>query len=281
MKSQIPNFKQYLISLSKSPNTIRNYTADVTHYFEMFDIINRENILKYKEKISGLATTTINCKLSSLKSFNEYLLSQNLVKSIFVLKQDFIKRQSVGNPTNITEKQVAKFLKRVNEKDHIYKSRNIAIIYLIANTGIRREEVTNLLLKNLDLEKGKMIVIGKGNKERIVYLNADAIMVLKDWLKDRSKFKHAATSSYIFVSERAEKLHKDSINDIFNFYCTPKCKIKPHGLRHNYGSTWAEKGKSLSILQNQLGHSSLAVTSIYTIPREDSIKKIVDDFKIG
>ena len=87
MKSQIPNFKQYLISLSKSPNTIRNYTADVTHYFEMFDTINRENILKYKEKISGLATTTINCKLSSLKSFNEYLLSQNLVKSIFVLKQ--------------------------------------------------------------------------------------------------------------------------------------------------------------------------------------------------
>lgn len=280
MKNQIENFKQYLVSLSKSKNTIRNYVADVTHYFKVFDTINRENILKYKEKISNLATGTINCKLSSLKSFNEFLLNKELISSIVIIKSDFIKRQPSGNPTNITEKQVVKFLKRVNEKNHIYKSRNIAIIYLIANTGIRREEVTNIKLKDLDLENRKMIVIGKGNKERTVYLNNNAIKVLKSWLKDRMNYKFA-NSPYIFISERNEKLHKDSINNIFEFYYTPKCKIKPHSLRHNYASSWVEKGKPLSILQNQLGHSSLATTGIYCDPREDSIKNLINDLQIG
>jgi integrase/recombinase XerD len=215
MKNQITNFKQHLISLSKSQNTIRNYTTDVTHYFEMFDTINRENILKYKDKISSLATSTINCKLSSLKSFNEYLLLKGLIEFLAIIKSDFIKQQGKGNPTDVTEKQVTKFLNRVNTKDNIYKSRNVAIIYLIANTGIRREEITNLKLKNLDLENGELILLGKGNKERTVLLNDKAIDVIKDWLKDRVNFKHAAKSEYIFVSERSEKLHKDSINGIF------------------------------------------------------------------
>lgn len=282
MKSQIPNFKQYLISLSKSPNTVRNYTADVTHYFEIFDTINRENILKYKEKISGLATTTINCKLSSLKSFNEYLLSEGLIKSLAIIKSDFVKQQSKGNPTDITEKQVAKFLNRVNTKDTMYKSRNIAIIYLIANTGIRREEVTNLLLKNLDLENGELIVIGKGNKERNVLLNNKAIDVIKDWLKDRINFKHAADSPYIFVSERSNKLHKDSINGIFELYYTPKCRVKVHSLRHNYGSVTQEQGiLTLPELQNQLGHSSISTSGLYCHARKDNIKKKINKMQIG
>ena len=281
MKNQIPNFKQYLISLSKSPNTVRNYTADVTHYFEMFDTINRENILKYKEKISGLATSTINCKLSSLKSFNEYLLLEGLIESVFVIKNDFIRIQSRSNPTDVTEKQVAKFLKKVSDKDNMYKSRNIAIIYLIANTGIRREEVTKIKLKGLNLENKEMIVIGKGNKERTVYLNDKAIEVIKDWLIDRNNFKHAANSPYIFVSERSEKLHSDTINDIFNKFCTPKCKVKPHGLRHNYASSFAEKDIPLLVLQNQLGHSSISTTQIYLHPRKDSIKKEINRLQIG
>jgi len=283
MKNQIPNFKQYLISLSKSPNTVRNYTADVTHYFEIFDVINRENILKYKEKISGLATTTINCKLSSLKSFNEYLLSQNLIDGIHIIKRDFVKQQqNQSNPIDVTEKQVNKFLKRVSDKDNMYKSRNVAIIYLIANTGIRREEVTNLLLKNLDLENGELIVIGKGNKERNVLLNDKAIEVIKDWLKDRINFKHAANSPYIFVSERSNKLHKDSINGIFELYYTPKCRVKVHSLRHAFATNIIEQDiLTLPELQDQLGHANLSTTSRYTHARKDNIRKKINKLQIG
>ena len=180
MKSQIENFKQYLISQAKSQNTVRNYTTDITQYFDIFDTINRENVLMYKKKISNLATTTINCKLSSLKSFNEYLFLQNIVKEIFIIKADFIKVQNKNsNPINVTEEHVSKFLNTVSTKYNIYKSRNIAIIYLIANTGIRREEVTNIKLKDLYLENRELLISkGKGNKQRSILLK----LIIHDFL---------------------------------------------------------------------------------------------------
>jgi site-specific recombinase XerD len=283
MKTQIESFKLNLISLSKSPNTIRNYISDVNHYFKVFNVINRENILKYKGLINNFSVSTINCKLSALKSFNEYLLEKGLVSSIVILKSDFIKKQSDGNPTDVTEKQVNYFLKRVREKDHIYKSRNIAIIYLIANTGIRREESTNIKLKDLDLENGELLITkGKGNKQRIVLLNDIAIKVLKYWLKDRNRFKYAAKSPYLFVSERSEKLHKDSINDIFEYYYTPKCRVKVHSLRHNFASITQEQGiLTLPELQNQLGHSSISTSGLYAHARKDNIKKKINKMQIG
>ena len=73
-------------------------------------------------------------------------MSENLIDNIFVYKQDFIKIQEQGNPTNISEKTVLEFLQNVNNKYCLYKSRNIAIIYLMANTGIRREECCNMMM---------------------------------------------------------------------------------------------------------------------------------------
>jgi len=278
----IPKYEQYLINQAKSINTISSYIADINVYFDMYDDINRENIKLYKLYLSKFSVSSINRKLSSLKSFNEYLLMLGLVESLIIIKQDFIKKQGKNNPTDITEKQVSIFLNEVvNNIDIMYKSRNIAIIYLIANTGIRREEVTNLKLKNLDIENKSLIVIGKGNKEREIYLNETAIIVLNNYLKDRNGFRFS-DSPYIFVSERSEKIHKCSINGIFKKYNTEGCKVKVHDLRHNYASTVVEQEiMPLSELQNQLGHASLTITGCYVHPRKDKVKNNIDKLKIG
>jgi integrase/recombinase XerD len=285
MKQYISQYKQYLIDQAKSNNTIKTYVSDLEQYFKIFDKIDRDSVQQYKKYMKeklDLSSVSVNRKLSSLKSYNEFLLSMELIPSIYILKKDFIKIQERGNPTDVTEKQVNMFLKRVNDKPNMYRIRNIAIIYLIANTGIRREEITNLKLKNLDLENGELIVIGKGNKERNILLNDKAIEVIKNWLIDRNNFKHAKESPYIFVSERNEKLHKDTINDIFDFYSTPKCKVKPHSLRHAYSSSMIENNVlTLPELQNQLGHSNISVTSRYLHARKDNIKKKINKFNIG
>ena len=274
-------FKNYLISCSKSENTITSYISDLEQYFSQYPTLSRENIIKFKNSLSSSSASTINRKLTSLKQYNEYLLSTKQIDGIYILKEDFIKVQNKGNPTDVTTKQVEKFLERVLTKDADYKSRNIAIIYLIANTGIRRSECCNLLLKNIDLDNNEMIVIGKGNKERTVLLTDKVVEILKNYLVDRNKSKYK-DSPYLFVSERGNKLCPETINDIFDYYSTPKNKIRPHQLRHNYASTIVENNiLTLTELQNQLGHSSISTTGIYTHARKDTIKKKINKLCIG
>jgi len=273
-------FKNYLISCSKSENTISSYISDLEQYFSQYPTLSRENIIKFKNSLSGSAST-INRKLTSLKQYNEYLLSTKQIDGIYILKEDFIKVQNKGNPTDVTTKQVEKFLERVLTKDVDYKSRNIAIIFLIANTGIRRSECCNLLLKNIDLDNNEMIVIGKGNKERTVLLTDKVVELIKNYLVDRNKSRYK-DSPYLFVSERGNKLCPETINDIFDYYSTPKNKIRPHQLRHNYASTVVENNiLTLTELQNQLGHSSISTTGIYTHARKDTIKKKINKLCIG
>jgi len=282
MKSYIPKYKQYLTNEAKSSNTILNYISDINHYFTLHDDISRENIIKYKSQIANLSVSSINRKLSSIKSFNEFLLIIGVIESIFVIKRDFIKKQQKGNPTNVTDSQVNIFLNEVSNNDNImYKSRNMAIFYLIANTGIRRDEIANLKLRNLDLENKEIVLLGKGNKEREVYLNDVAIDVLKKYLKDRENHKFK-DSPYIFVSERSEKLHQCSLNKICNKFNVEGCHITPHQLRHAYATNCSEQNVlTLPELQNQLGHSSLEVTSRYLHARKDNIKGKINNLKIG
>lgn len=278
-KQHLKNFEQHLLTLSKSQNTIDSYLSDLNQYFTQYDEITRTNIQNYKQQISKLAPTTFNRKLSSLKQYNEYLLSQNLIDNVYLYKQDWIRIQDQGNPTNVSEKTVLKFLDRVTKKQTMFHSRNIAIIYLMANTGIRREECCELKLSYIN--GNKLDVKGKGNKFRTVILTKKAQEVINDYLIDRAKHKYA-DSEYLFLSERGEKLRKETINTIFNFYCTPKCKVKPHDLRHNWCSTMIEKGiYTPKQVQNQAGHKSILTTDIYTHARMENMEQKIKDFSIG
>lgn len=291
--SHLTNFKQYLINNNKSPNTITSYLLDINQYLSLFSTLSRENIQQYKHTLqtNNISVSTINHKLTALKQFNEYLISTNTLqeKDIYIIKSDFLKQQDKGNPTCVSTKEVETFLKRVKNKKvkakrkgNQQKTRNIAITHLIANTGIRRDECCNIELKNINLDEYELtIVAGKGNKLRTVLLNDKAVEVIKDYLIDRSKSKYA-DSPYLFLSERGNKLTRETIDGIFKSYSTPSCKVPPHQLRHNYATTVAEE-EILEIheLQNQLGHSSSKTTEIYLHPRKDVMKKKINKLCIG
>jgi len=280
MRNRVEQYKNYLINQAKSSNTISSYVSDLNHFFTLHDEISRDSIIKYKEEISSLSSSSINRKLSSLKSFNEFLFMLGLIDSVKIIKRDFVKIQSKGNPTDVTESQVSEFLDKVNSKYSLHRVRNIAIVFLIANTGIRREEITNLKLRNLDLVNGELKLIGKGDKERTVLLNDVAIKVINDYLKIREKHKFAS-SQYIFLTERSEKLNKDTVNYIFNSYCDGD-KIRPHSMRHNWATSTQEQGiLTLPELQDQLGHSSISTSGKYCHARKENIKKKINNLRIG
>ena len=278
---QVKEFTEHLNTLGKSKNTITSYVSDVQQFFNSYVIFNRINITLYKKSLSEMSSTTINRKLSSLKQYNEYLLYTKQIQSILIIKSDYIRIQDQGNPTSIPEKTILKFLGRVKAKHHTYQSRNIALIFLIANTAIRREESCDVLLSNVHLSNSIITIIGKGNKERTVMLNSATIKILEEYLIDRASYKHA-NSKYLFVSERGNKLTKESINNIFDFYSTPKCKVNPHALRHNWCTTMAENNiLNLIEIKNQAGHSSLLTTELYTHARQDKMIEKIKNYSIG
>ena len=155
----------------------------------------------------------------------------------------------------------------------------MAMIYLMANTGLRREEVCNLKLDGLKrTNKGYILeTYGKENKVREVGLNDLAVKVVENYLKVRNKSKYA-DSKYLFLSQRGEKLTVSAINDVFEFYGD----INPHALRHNYATTMLEEEiLTLPELKNQMGHKSINTTYLYTHARQDVILKKIKDSGIG
>lgn len=282
--NQIEQFKQYLKLQGKSEKTICSYSTDIKQYFEQYPTLSKENILNFKSQFKE--ASTINHKLTSIKQYNEYLISINEIDGILILSSYFVKKQKKGNPLKVTDNQIKKFMERINNSNDI---RNIAIVYLLANTGIRREESTNIKLSDINFKNKKLIIYkGKGEKQREILLNDNLIKILNVYIeyrngineKGKPNYKHAKESEYLFVSRESEKLDVSMINRIFNKY---KGKdITPHQLRHYYSTIMVEKGKlTLPELQRMLGHSDSKSTEIYTHPREESIQNKINEVWIG
>ena len=266
-----------------SDSTVKTYVSDLNQFFSKYNAFTRKNIEAFKEEMKDqLSVVSLNRKFSSLKSYNYYLLEKEIIDEMLVKDSDQVDIQSIGNPTPVTEEEVLNFLDAVKKKPSRLKVRNIAMVYLMANTGIRRHEVCNLKLSDIrSSNKGwELYVYGKENKQRRVGLNPVAVKAVENYLKVRNKSKYA-NSPYLFLSQRGGQLTDSAVNDMFDFYKGDET-IHPHALRHNFGTTMIEK-KILSPieLQNQMGHKSLTTTWLYTHARQDTILKKIQDAGIG
>lgn len=263
-----------------SSSTVRSYVADLNQFFSKYNSFTRRNIENFKNDMQcKLAVVSLNRKFSSLKSYNRYLIHKGLVNEMIVKDSDQVDMQSIGNPTKVAKDDVVDFLQAVKKKPSRLKVRNMAMVYLMANTGLRREEVCNLKLDGLKrTNKGYILeTYGKENKVREVGLNDVAVKVVENYLKVRNKSKFA-DSKYLFLSQRGEKLTVSAINDMFEFYGD----INPHALRHNYATTMLEEEiLTLPELKNQMGHKSINTTFLYTHARQDVILKKIKDSGIG
>ena len=297
----LTEYTTYLTSLNKADNTIKSYAHDISLFFEYFNIntstittittpliitITRDQILRYKQYMQNTKNNnarTINRSLSAIKSYNEFLIVKGYQENLVILSMDYIKtQQSFSSPTNVSPKEVITFMDKIKINEPY---RNYAIVYLIANTGLRVSEALNIKLINLNtLKNGEITIIGKGNKQRnIIISNPKVVKVINEYLTNhRNQYKYAVevlNSPYLFVSNKGEKLETGTIERIFNKYSK---KITPHCLRHNY-ATEALENEVLDLrqLQQQLGHSRLDTVQIYTHPTKEKMKKKLSGFSIG
>lgn len=271
----IEKFAEYLRSIGKAENTVQNYCEKVLLYYKWCkdsfgsqpEQLYRANVLDYKSymrTVKNYSAKSVNNHLSSLRAFNEFLIEAGIQTESVILKKDFMKIQvQYANPCDVEKKDVEAFRQRLLESGN---KRDFAIITLYTYSGIRRSECVNLKLDQIDLIAKEIYVVGKGDKQRTVYLNDKTVHAIREYLKVRR-----SDSPYLFVSRQSEKLAPSRINQIFNQYSDV---ITPKTLRHYFCSNALENGDyRIHEVANQAGHSNVQTTLLYSNPSAKQMKE--------
>jgi len=203
----------------KSQNTINNYKIDLNLLFNYLDNqnINRIADVKLQDLLGfiafcnkrGDANSTRSRRVSSIKSFFKYLSTKaKIIKENPAIELEHPKLNK-RNPEYLTLNEAKKLLKVIDGKD---KVRDYAIITLFLNCGLRLSELVSI---DIDKIKGDTLtVVGKGNKERTIYLNEACVQAIEDYLKVRPKVDTKA----LFVSERKQRMSYRTIQDMIKKY---------------------------------------------------------------
>lgn len=216
-------------------------------------------------------------KISCIKSFFNYLVIKK--KYFKENPTDELEFPKIGerNPVYLSLEETKQLYSGLN-KLHYY--RNFCIITIFLNCGVRISELNSINLNSI--KKDEFSVIGKGNKERIVYMNEFCLITIDNYLKfERHKIKNANTEKALFLSQKGNRLSVRAIQKIIENMNEKsglhKKKLSPHKLRHTMATLLYHNGTDLISLQQLLGHSNVSTTQIYTHTSSDVLKEAVNN----
>lgn len=283
----ITSFIEYLdLEKKYAANTLTFYQKDLKEFqvfmaneFDLEDLsqvhygLIRSWIVSLVDK--GLNNKSINRKLSSLKSFYKFLLKTAVIDENPMAKHKALKTEKNVHAV-FSEKEINKAIETIDSSD-FEGVRDRAIIELFYTTGIRRSELINVQLVDIDFYKETVKVTGKRNKERIIPLLPSTIDVLKIYLKVRNKWVQRQEESTLFITKKGVKINQTLVYRIINTYfsrVSTKNKKSPHILRHSFATHLLTNGADLNAIKELLGHSSLASTQVYTQNSIAHLKKV-------
>jgi len=282
------SFTDYLLLEKKySPHTIIAYQNDLES-FQNFNKeqfgdqnINDANYSQIRNWIIGLLETgisnrSINRKISSLNSYFNFLLKVGSIQLNPLAKHKALKTsKKVQIP--FSEKEVISVLDDFKFEDSFEGIRDRLIIELFYSTGIRRIELIQIKLQDIDIASHTIKVLGKRNKERIIPLINTVVETIKKYLIQRNKLQIINDKSYLFLTKKGVKIYETLVYRIINDYfskASTKVKKSPHILRHSFATHLLNQGADLNAVKELLGHSSLAATQIYTHNSIAELKRV-------
>jgi integrase/recombinase XerC len=171
-------------------------------------------------------------------------------------------------------------LLKLPHREDILGLRDSAILELFYSTGMRLSELSGLGLSSIDFKDEVIRVMGKGKKERIIPVGAEALSVLKSYLSQRNLYIKDLSSfdgETVFLNRSGKKLSSRSIARIVKRYAqkvSEDKKTSPHKLRHTFATHLLDEGADLLAVKELLGHSSLSTTQIYTHVTTERLKKV-------
>jgi len=272
----ISHFIEYInYEKNYSPFTITAYKKDLETFqsfckseFDESDIsklqynIIRSWIVNLVE--NNISNRSVNRKISSLKSYYNYLLKTKQITQNPLRKHRALK---VSKKVNIpfSEKEILEVLDFFKNELDFESVRDKLIIELLYSTGMRRAELVDLKMNSFDLSQNIVKVVGKRNKERQIPLLNSIVETIKSYQILRSEM--AARTDHFFITKKGEKVYPTLVYRIINEYFSKvslKVKKSPHVIRHSFATHLLNEGADLNSVKELLGHSSLASTQVYT-----------------
>ena len=261
----IVNYRRHLKRRNYSAHTIRNYMNTLRQFVLWADVpieeVSHKKLLRYLDHLldRGLKAKTINCHLDSIRGFYHYLREVEEVSVVNPVKRGYALRLSRPLPRHLRDEEVLTLF------DVIEKPRDRAMFTLMLRCGLRVEEVANLTLSALELNRRRLYVYcGKGGKGRVVYLSNDAGRALVHYLRGRLPCK----AKKLFLVEkgtyRGKPISVRGIQKRMEYYAKKAgLKISCHQLRHTMATQLLNADADLVTIQDLLGHTRIKTTQRY------------------
>ncbi len=292
MQDALEDFLHHLrIERGLAENTLISYRRDLQKYmqylikekeFNKWLDVQRYDIVAFLHVIkeSGKSTATISRTISSIRSFHQFLIRDQLVQHDASMYIETPKPERLL-PSIISSEEVDKLLD-IKERTPL-ALRNKAMLELLYATGLRVTELVTLKVSDLHLTMGFVRCLGKGNKERIIPLGDMAKIALEDYLQHARNLliKKNNTETVLFVNHHGRSLSRQGFWKIIKAVTLEAGltkEITPHTLRHSFATHLLENGADLRAVQEMLGHSDISTTQIYTHITKTRLKDMYDQF---
>jgi integrase/recombinase XerC len=284
------NCEKYLMYLKSvrnlSENSIVSYRKDLDRFFSFLkeqgmkeSDAQPDHIRYFISTISGrgLSSRSINRLISGIRGYYRFLKKHGIVKvnpfsGVRSMKED------KKLPAFLFEEEVDYILSQPAHE--FVEVRNKALFEFLYTTGCRVSEAVKLNITDIDLKKGFARVIGKGNKERMVFIGKLTCGVIREYLAERIVYVKAEQSdsqNALFINRRGNRITSRGVRfvlerslEILKFLKN----VSPHTFRHSFATHLLNRGADIRIVQELLGHASPTTTQVYTHVSLERLKKI-------
>tara|TARA_B100001146_G_scaffold224965_1_gene245270 strand:- start:493 stop:1389 length:897 start_codon:yes stop_codon:yes gene_type:complete len=284
----LSSFIDYLsLERKYSKHTVTAYSRDIQSFFDFLETqygempvseisypLIRSWIVKLTDE--GVGNRSVNRKVSSLKAYFKFLQRISVLEQSPLAKHKSLKvKKEIQVPFSGDEMNTV--LDRLGAVKDFSSSRDLAMVALFYATGMRRSELINLQVGDVNLIQKTLKVLGKRNKERIIPLIDWLVDVLKQYIDHRNQNFGSDAGGSLLLTNKGENLYDTFVYRTINRYfseVSQKAKTSPHMLRHTFATHLLNNGADLNGVKELLGHASLASTQVYTHTSMAELSKV-------
>ena len=285
MINQFLNYLRY--ERNASPQTVQTYEESLREFESYISLresglslqaVDADLIRDWMESLmdKGNYASTINKKLSALRSFYRFSLKRGLVDRDPAHGLTGPKK-SKPLPQFLREGEMDRLLDQLEWGDNYNNVRARTILLLFYEAGLRRSELTGLNDMDVDFGSGQLKVTGKRNKQRIIPFGQELADALSHYLDARHEQFGAYEDGALFLNDKGKRMTGDQVYAIVRKYLTMVTSLKkrsPHVLRHTFATAMLNNGAGLESIKNLLGHESVNTTEIYAHTTFEQLKRI-------